>query len=701
MADSEAIRTDWKLARRVVEPVYQGAFLPTGEPCLEHADGMVDILKTVGQDDELFAAAYLFHSKDLIHDSSEWIEKTFGVSVRRLVEDFQRLMQVNNKTRQSDGESGAVIQPEEIRRMLLAMCTDLRVVILRLASRLQTLRWYANAEAPGADRFGRETLALYAPLANRLGIWQMKWELEDLSLRFTQPKVYHEIVRELDESREERLLFMEKCVKIVKELLERNGIKAEVSGRPKHIFSIYKKMERKHLRFDQLFDIRAMRIIVDSVEHCYEVLSIVQEHFTIIEKEYDDYIAHPKPNGYQSLHTVMRDPEGKPVEIQIRSRAMHEFAELGVAAHWHYKEAGNSNKDKAAEAEERRVAWLRQILAWKSDVDAPSRPGVTDDHVYALTPQGRVLELQDGATPIDFAYQLHTELGHRCRGARVNGVMVPLNTKLRTGQTVEIVTAKTGGPSRDWLNPELGYAVSARTRTKVRQWFNAQQLAEQTQAGRERLDKELARLGKTAVKLEDIAQRLGYDKVEDLCVAFAKDELSTRSIEQAVQPAEEDKAEEEEIHVSHSRAAKGGVLVVGVDSLLTQLARCCHPAPPDEIIGFVTRGRGVTIHRMDCPNVRNLSANSHERMIEVSWGKARDALYPVEILVIAKDRVGLIRDITEIISKQKQNLIGMNTKNVKGDAHMRFSVEIASTNDLQQTLALIRDVKGVMLARRA
>ena len=663
---------------------------------------MAEILRSIRDDDELVAAAYLFSVNDCIPDSDDWIEKTFGKQVLQLVNDLQRLMEVSQRARTNSKEAGATYQPEALRRMLLGMCHDLRVVILRLASRLQTLRWFARSKAEGAEGYGRETLALYAPLANRLGIWQIKWELEDLSLRFVEPETYMEISRLLDESREQRLAFMHDCVEKIKILLKTNGIEADVSGRPKHIYSIYKKMARKHLRFDQLFDIRAMRIIVDSVERCYEVLSLVHENFTVLGKEYDDYIAHPKPNGYQSLHTVVTDPSGKPVEIQIRTRAMHEFAELGVAAHWRYKETGNSNKDKGAEAEEQRVAWLRQLLAWRSDVEPPKKPGLEDDHVYALTPQGRVVELQNGATPIDFAYAVHTELGHRCRGAKLNGVMVPLNTRLQTGQTVEIIAAKTGGPSRDWLNPELGFAASPRTRTKVRQWFNAQTLVQQTQAGRERLDKELARLGKTAFKLEDLAKRLSYGGVDELCVAFAKEEFSLKQLEQAVQPQVDEPVQEPEIVIRQAqKTGKSNVLVVGMDSLMTQLARCCHPAPPDEIVGFVTRGRGVTIHRIDCPNVKKLAANEHERMIEVSWGDSPDALYPVDIYVVARDRVGLIKDITEVFLREKQNIIGINTVNVKGDAHMRFSIEIHTSADLRRSLTALAEVKGVLSARRA
>ena len=584
------------------------------------------------------------------------------------------------------------------------MCQDLRVVLLKLASRLQTLRWFATSGAEGAKEFGAETLAIYAPLANRLGIWQIKWELEDLSLRFTRPEEYREIANELDESREERLEFMQHAVEKVRALLKAHGIEADISGRPKHIYSIWKKMQRKHLRFDQLFDVRALRIIVGTVEQCYEVLSIVQENFTILSKEYDDYIANPKPNGYQSLHTVVTDKAGRPIEIQIRTRAMHEFAELGVAAHWRYKEAGNSNG--ASIAEEQRVAWLRQLLAWRSDMGSDPHKdahAVEDDHVYCLTPQGRVVELPAGATPVDFAYLVHTQLGHRCRGARVDGAMVPLNTKLKTGQTVEIIAGKTGQPSRDWLNPELGYTASPRTRNKVRQWFNAQQLAQLLQEGRERLDKELARLGKTAVKLDDLAKRLGFDSVDDLCIAFAREEITLTALAQAVQPPKEEAPKEPELVVRQESAPskKGKVLVVGMDSLLTQLARCCHPVPPDEIVGYVTRGRGVTIHRADCPNLRNMVEQDHDRLIEVSWGGGiAESIYPADLLIVAQDRPGLMKDVSEVFQREKVHITGINSQFVKGDQHMRFAVEVKGGDAMKMVLASLRQVPGVLSARR-
>ena len=693
---------DPQLARSLVEPLYAGLKLPTGESVLAHADGAASIVRGIRNDPDLVSAMYLFYVGQTVQNPDEWIEKSFGSAVCGLVEELSKLNALSVRTR-SGAQADPSVQPEAVRRMFLAMCRDLRVVLLKLASCLQTLRWFAATKADGAEAAGEETLAVYAPLANRLGIWQIKWELEDLALRFTRPEEYHEIARELDESREERLEFMQHAVKRIRGLLAKNGIRADVSGRPKHIYSIWKKMQRKHLRFDQLFDVRALRIIVETVEQCYEVLSIVQENFTTLSKEYDDYIAKPKPNGYQSLHTVVEDSSGRPIEIQIRTRAMHEFAELGVAAHWRYKEAGNSNG--MSSAEEQRVAWLRQLLAWRSDVGAPEAGGheVEDDHVYCLTPAGRVVELPAGATPVDFAYQVHTQLGHRMKGARVDGAMVPLNTKLKTGQTVEIIAGKTGQPSRDWLNPELGYAASPRTRNKVRQWFNAQQTAELLSAGRDRLDKELARLGKTAMKLEDLAKRLGFEKVDDLCIAFAKEEITQTAIAQAVQPPKPVAETEPEVLVRNESAGakKSSVLVVGVDSLLTQLARCCHPVPPDDIVGYVTRGRGVTIHRADCPNVRNMIEQDHERLIEVSWGSASaEAVYPAEVLIVAQDRLGLLKDISEIFTREKEKITGMRSQMVKGDQHMRFKIEIHSAEGLRRTLAALRELKGVLAARR-
>jgi GTP pyrophosphokinase len=474
----------------------------------------------------------------------------------------------------------------------------------------------------------------------------------------------------------------------------------EVSGRPKHIYSIVSKMRTKGLAFEQLYDVRGLRVIVEEVAQCYQVLSLVHEAWSPIPSEYDDYIARPKTNGYQSLHTVVADAAGRTLEIQIRTRAMHEAAELGVAAHWRYKEGG-----KARATDEQRVGWLRQLLAWRDDVGTPPQAtdGPRDERIYVLTPQARVVELPAGGTPIDFAFHIHSELGHRCRGARVNGAMVPLNTPLANGQTVEIIAAKTGGPSRDWLNPDLGFLKSARSRAKVRQWFNALELQQSVAAGRELVEKELQRLGRTAVKLDDLAKRLGFDRVDEMCAAATKEEFSLRSIEQALAPVVPEPELRPGLLVgkpSAVPAGKGKVLVVGVDSLLTQLGRCCRPAPPDEIAGYVTRGRGVSIHRTNCSNLLALTQREPERVIEVAWGHQADAVYPVEILVVALDRQGLLRDISEVFAREKINVIGVNTGSAKGEARMLFTVEVTSAADASRVLGLVREVKGVFAVRR-
>ncbi|MCD8340141.1 MAG: bifunctional (p)ppGpp synthetase/guanosine-3',5'-bis(diphosphate) 3'-pyrophosphohydrolase [Burkholderiales bacterium] len=701
MAEESQPQLSLAEVRSTVEPFYSGQTLFTGEPVMAHAEGVVDILRAIRDDEDLLASAYLFYIWGQLKNPEDWLKKRFGDHICGLVANLKKVIDVSEKARSREGEAKISAQPNEVRRLLLALCQDLRVVLLRLASRLQTLRYFAQTNAPGAKEYGEETLALYSPLANRLGIWQMKWELEDLSLRFTEPEAYQQISDALEESREERMASIQVSVKHIKDLLRKRGIEASVSGRPKHIYSIWKKMCKKNLDFSQLYDVRAVRIIVDSVEKCYETLSLIQESSNVISKEFDDYIAKPKPNGYQSLHTVIMGAHNRPLEIQIRTKQMHEFAELGVAAHWRYKEGSRS---KAGEHEEDRVAWLRQMLAWKSDIQkTPTPEALKDEHVYVLTPQGKILDLPAGATPVDFAYLLHTQIGHRCRGAKVDGAIVPLSTKLKSGQTVEIITAKVGAPSRDWLNPELGYVASKNTRAKVRQWFNQIEAQNALSSGREKIDKDLARLGKTAVKLEDLAKKLGFASVDDLCMAAGRDELGQKTIENVLLPRVEEKEKEEETlppakKVGHK--GKGRVLVVGVDSLLTQLAKCCHPVPPDEIVGFVTRGRGVTVHRVDCKQILKLDEKGKDRLIEVAWTNDKDAVFPVELLVIANDRQGLLKEISEIFSREKQNVVSLNTTRTKDNVHLNFVVEIHGHEDLRRSINSIREIKGVLSARR-
>jgi GTP pyrophosphokinase len=695
------VAADPVAARAVIAPFYLDKALTTGEPFLDHADGIAAIVREVRDDPDLLAAAYLFGAHDVLRDPEEWLRSRFGASVAQLVNDLRILMRLSERTRPRDGVGTG--QAEALRKMLLAMVNDLRVVLLRLASRLQTLRYFVAMRRSDVTAFARETLELFAPLANRLGVWQVKWELEDLAFGILEPEVYGRVAQWLEERREERERFIAKATIDLKQMLEEASIKGEVSGRPKHIYSIWRKMQAKQLAFDELYDVRALRVIVETEQQCYQVLSLVQARWPTVAEEFDDYIAKPKANGYQSLHTVVRDDGGKPLEIQIRTRKMHESAELGVAAHWQYKE--NTGARSASTRDAERVAWLRQLLAWRQDVDRPADPSQPpeDDRIYLLTPQGKVVELPAGATPIDFAYHVHTDLGHRCRGAKVDGAMVPLSTRLATGQTIEILAAKTGGPSRDWLNAELGFLASPRSKAKVRQWFNALELAQTIATGREILDKELQRLGKTAVKLDDVARRLGFPSVDELCAAVPKEEFNLRSIDQALGAPAPVEAPRFPMPVARPReapAGKGQVLVVGVDSLLTNLARCCRPVPPDDIVGFVTRGKGVSIHRAQCANAHSLARKAPERVIEVAWGRAPEGLYPVEVFVLAQDRQGLLRDITEVLAREKMNVIGVNTVTTRGEAHMSFTVEVSDAAALRRSLAQVAEIKGVLAARR-
>jgi GTP pyrophosphokinase len=711
---------DADAARALIFPLYEGRLLRTGEPFADHAEGVAQIVRSIRGDPDLLAAAYLFGAHDVLRDAEEWIRSRAGAAVAVLVGDLRLLMQLSDSLRARPAHEAdsaqQKLQAEALRRMLLAMVNDPRVVVLRLASQLQTMRFLAHSPAtPVTEAIARETSALLAPLANRLGIWQLKWELEDLVLRLLEPQTYDRIAGQLEQTREQRERTVEEAAQRLRSLLGSAGIAAEVSGRTKHIASIHQKMTAKRLSVEQVHDALALRVIVEEVAACYEVLSLVHSGWTTIESAYDDYIAKPKPNGYQSLHAVVRDPHGRPIEIQIRTRSMHQDAELGVAAHWRYKEG----RRDSASAYDERIAWLRRLFAWSQDAEAAAKAsrhaqGTREasrrpaqeaaERVYAMTPQGRVVELPVGATPIDFAYHVHTELGHRCRGARVDGVLVALNTRLRTGQTVEVITARSGGPSRDWLNPELRFIASARSRTKVRQWFNAIEHEQTVAAGKEVVTRELQRLGRTSVSLEDLAGRLGFASSDDLCLAAAREEIGLRTLEQAltgVAEAEREANRESEIAPLQRppRPTQGRVLVVGIDSLMTNLAQCCRPIPPDEIIGFVTRGRGVSVHRAACSNARALAKRNPERVIDVAWGSGGEG-YPTEVFVLAQDRPGLLRDISEVFAREKLNVVGVNTLSQRGEARMQFTVQVPDAAVTRRTLAQIGEVKGVLVARR-
>jgi GTP pyrophosphokinase len=732
-------------------PRFEGQHALTGEPLASHGAGVVRILAALHTDAATRAAALLAAlPTDLMAPApalrNDPIAGAFGAEVARLVQGTRALLRLGVVARQaSDAEAETGSQKEMQRKMLLAMAADLRIVLMRLASRLRTLRWHAESKAPCSTDFARETLDLYAPLANRLGIWQIKWEMEDLSFRFLEPDRYKQIARLLEEKRVEREAFIDGAIDRLQTALTKAGIDAEVSGRPKHIYSIWNKMRVKRLDFSHMYDLRALRIIVEDVRACYTALGLVHEMWTPLSDEFDDYISRPKPNGYRSLHTVVADDDGRPFEVQIRTREMHQFAEYGMAAHWRYKEAGAKGGQVAASSEyDRQLAWMRQLLAWNSDVEGGGEPGQeagnsdtgkseslkadtgktasgrpassknrnaikppphTDERIYVLTPQARVIELPAGATPVDFAYHLHTDLGHRCRGARVDGQMVPLQTHLSTGQTVEIISAKSGGPSRDWLNPQLGFLASPRARAKVRMWFNAIELQQRITQGQALVEKELQRLGKTAINLEQLAQNLGFARADDLYVAAAKEEFSLRQIDSVFQqpaPATEPQpaALRHASAGSAEKSGKSGVLVVGVGSLLTQLARCCRPAPPDAIAGFVTRGRGVSIHRSDCHSYLALAAREPERVIDVAWGETSDTFYPVDISVRAHDRPGLLRDLSEVFARLRLNVVGVNTQSKQSLAHMVFTVEVRGGESLTRALDALAEVAGVSSASR-
>lgn len=705
-------------ARAFAEPLLAGQLLDTGEDALGHADGTAAVLRSMGGGPALCAAAYLVYAGDYLSRPEEMVRKAFGDSYASLVTLTRKLVQIQRAARSAQvGEGQKALQTERVRKMLLAFGRDLRVVLLRLASRLQTLRWFAASKRPCPAELATESLQVFAPLANRLGIWQVKWELEDLSFRFLQPQEYQRIARLVDEKRAERELSVQAAREQLAALLQAGGITADVQGRPKHLYSVWKKMQGKGLAYGRILDMRALRVIVSDVAACYAALARVHEAWSPLEGEFDDYIARPKANGYQSLHTVVLGADGRPLEVQIRTRAMHEHAEHGVAAHWMYKEAGvkgyagvQASGDFEERIAEARKAVLRELLAWERDFasqDAPSGGAAFDDRIYVFTPQATIIDLPAGGTPVDFAYSLHTDLGHRCRGARVNGAMVPLNTPLQSGQTVEIVATKEGGPSLDWLNPELHYLTSPRAKAKVRAWFNAEQMAATIARGRDAVEKLLQRLGRTAMERDALAEQLGFKDADALFEVVGKDEYSLRHIENLLKPAEPPPEDQVQLHRSRAQegGGRGGVLVVGMDSLLTTLARCCRPAPPDAISGFVTRGKGVAVHRRDCSNLRQMAQSAPGRVIDVAWGTPggeRAAVYPLDVLIEADDRPGLLRDITEIFAKDKMNVTGVHTQSAKDrrTAWMTFTVELGDTARLASVLAQIGAVPGVRHARR-
>jgi len=692
-------------ALEFAEPLYAGQALSTGEPVWPHAVGLAASLAAINLDPAARAAGVLFAAPKYVGDI-EALRERFGDDVAALAAGVEKLYQLRVLTRGSPKQ-----HHEILRKMVLGMVEDIRVVLIRLASRTQTLRWFAKNPVAERASYARETLDIYAPLANRLGVWQLKWELEDLSFRFIEPDIYKKIARMLDERRVEREHYIGDAMALLARELRAAGVKAEIAGRPKHIYSIWNKMRTKGLDFSEVYDVRALRVIVGSPKDCYTALGVVHDLWQPISKEFDDYISRPKGNMYQSLHTAVIGPGGKTLEVQIRTEEMHRHAEFGVAAHWRYKEVGTATR---AEGKfEEKIAWLRELLAWRDEVaDSASwaektRQAALDDTVYVVTPQGKVVDLPAGSTPVDFAYALHTDLGHRCRGAKVDGHLVPLETPLRSGQRVELVVAKSGGPSRDWLNPERGFAKSQRARQKIRQWFNSEALAETVATGRAMVEKEIKREGATHASLDALATRLGFARQDDLYAAVARDEVNLRQLQAALRamagaaaPSPHPAPKPAAPRKTKSVPGDSGILVVGIDRLLTQLSKCCKPVPPDPIRGFVTRGKGVSIHREDCPGLKRLSEQHPERLIDAQWGGKPGAAYPVDMVVTAGDRPGLLRDIGDALAREHINVTAVRTQSREVLAFMRFTFDVADLAQLRRAFASVKDVTGVIRAAR-
>lgn len=665
-----------------------------------------DLLADLRMDHEVVIAALLHETVAAGTLSLKAVEDSFGPSVARLVDGVGKLSLIGDLYQQGPQ---AQQQLESLRKMLLAMAQDVRVVLIRLAICLVTMRNLKVLPLEEQQRIAQETLNIFAPLANRLGIAQMKWELEDLALRYLEPVAYKQLAQALDERRAERETYIAKVIQQLRTELQRAGLHAEVCGRAKHIYSIWRKMQRKQLPFEQIFDIRALRVMVDTVADCYAALGVVHALWNHIRHEFDDYIANPKSNGYQSLHTAVIGPEGKTLEVQIRTWDMHHHAELGVAAHWRYKEGGTQTS-----AYEQQIAWLRQLLEWKDDelTDACDfldrfKAEAFQDRVYVITPKGAVIELPQGATPLDFAYHIHTDIGHRCRGAKVNRRIVPLNYELKNGDQVNVLTAKHPAPSRDWLSPHLGYLKSARARGKVRQWFKQLDQEKNIAVGKAILEKEFQRLGVDLkqVDLQKLAEKLNFTAVDELFAAIGYGDVTTGAVATKAQelilpppPAPVSRL----IRKPSGGETGEGIQIRGVGKLLTHMARCCKPVPFEPIVGFITHGRGVTIHRQDCPNLLNLATREQERMIEVAWGREQKAVYPVDIMIQAYDRTGLLRDISSILLQEKINVLATNTRTdpKTAIAHMLFTLEIGSVEQLSRILDKICRLPNVTDAHR-
>ena len=684
---------------------------------------IISILMSLNMDLDSLMVAFLYPAYEAQALDLENVEETFGAGIKKLllkVKDMEaiRFLQNLNSTKSTE------TQVDKVRRMLLSMVDDVRAVVIKLAERIAVIRAAKNADEDTKLSIAREIANIYAPLANRLGIGQLKWELEDLAFRFLHNDYYREIAHDLGEKRVERERYIEQFVTNLSSMLEQNGIHgAEVYGRPKHIYSIWRKMQRKHLPFSELYDVRAVRVIVEKIEDCYAALSIVHSNFSHIDKEFDDYIANPKPNGYQSIHTVVYGPGHKVVEIQFRTKAMHQMAELGVAAHWKYKEGGGLGSGV-----EQRINWLRKLLAWRDDMVESGalldefRKQVFEDRVYVFTPRGEVIDLPTGATPLDFAYQVHTMVGHRCIGAKVDGRIVPYTYKLKTGEQVEIITQKEPNPSRDWINADNGYLKTSRARSKVINWFRKVDYDKNVQAGDDILEREVARHGiglnkdQVASFLKEKLSRFNVKTVNDIyagigagdikinqVISFLEERVFKQNDHKELEPHSLISEKTNQQLLARHNNKKGRIVVDGLGNMMTHIAKCCQPIPGDDIIGFITQGRGISIHKANCPQLRGLMKKNPERVVSSQWGDDATADgFTVTIKVVASDYSGLLRDVTTVIANEKINVLGVrsHTDRQKDLSIIDIDLMIVNLPALNRVLTKLNEIKQVRSAAR-
>ncbi|WP_040262394.1 GTP diphosphokinase [Pseudomonas massiliensis] len=675
---------------------------------------IAEILADLKLDQDSLVAAVIYRSVREGKVGLAEVGERFGPVVAKLIDGVLRMAAISASL--SPRQSlvlGTQVQVDNLRKMLVAMVDDVRVALIKLAERTCAIRAVKNAPEEKRQRVAREVFDIYAPLAHRLGIGHIKWELEDISFRYLEPEQYKQIAKLLHERRLDRERFIADVMHQLERELTETGVKPDISGRAKHIYSIWRKMQRKGLQFSQIYDVRAVRVLVPEVRDCYTALGIVHTLWRHIPKEFDDYIANPKENGYRSLHTAVIGPEGKVLEVQIRTHAMHEEAELGVCAHWRYK--GTDVKPSSNHYEEK-ISWLRQVLEWHEELGdigglaEQLRVDIEPDRVYVFTPDGHAIDLPKGATPLDFAYRVHTEIGHNCRGAKINGRIVPLNYSLQTGEQVEIITSKQGSPSRDWLNSNLGYVTTSRARAKIVHWFKLQARDQNVAAGRSLLERELSRLGLPQVDFERLAEKANVKTAEDLFAALGAGDLRLAPLVNAAQQlAEPDRGHLDTLDLIPRKSSsgykpgkRGDIQIQGVGNLLTQMAGCCQPLPGDAIVGYITQGRGVSIHRQDCASVLQLSAKEPERIIQVSWGPVPVLTYPVDILIRAYDRSGLLRDVSQVLLNERINVLAVNTRSNKEDntAQMSLTIEIPGLDALGRLLGRISQLPNIIEARR-